>query len=69
MPIEFQKKFLARPEGEIRVRRTDSTSSRISTDNAAHFFLEVYITSFSLHETHNPLHHQCKWSVAELTSE
>jgi hypothetical protein len=41
--IEFQKKILARPEGEIRVRRTDSTSSRISTDNAAqNLFLEVY---------------------------
>ena len=47
MIIEFQKKILARPEGEIRVRRTDSTSSRISTDNAAqNLFLEVYSVLF-----------------------
>ncbi len=44
-PIEFQKKILARPEGEIRARRTDSTSSRISIDNATqNLFLKDYIS-------------------------
>ena len=42
--IEFQKEILARPEGKIRVRRTGSTLSRISTDNAAkNFFWEGVI--------------------------
>jgi|LGVE01.1.fsa_nt_gb hypothetical protein len=43
--IEFQKKIFARPEGEIRVRRTDSTSSRILTDNAdQNLFLKLYMS-------------------------